>query len=52
VDTLAVDPGTEPRSPLQVDLAEMLKALGDAERDLFEMVPAARREVAGSIGDW
>ena len=30
----------------------MLLALGAAERDLFEMVPAARREVAASIGDW
>jgi hypothetical protein len=52
VDTLAVDPGTEPRIPLQVDLVEMLHALRNAERDLFEMVPAERREAESSIGDW
>ncbi|MDP9251101.1 MAG: hypothetical protein M3O78_07010 [Chloroflexota bacterium] len=52
MDSLAVDPGTEPRSPLQVDLVEMLQALGAAERVLFEMVPAERREAARSIGDW
>jgi hypothetical protein len=52
VDTLAADPGAEPRTPLQTDLVEMLRALRGAERDLFEMVPAERREVAGSIGNW
>jgi hypothetical protein len=52
VDTLAADPGTEPRSPLQVDLVEMLQALRGAEHDLFEMVPAERREVGSSLGDW
>jgi hypothetical protein len=52
VDTLAADPGTEPRSPLQVDLVEMLQALRGAEHDLFEMVPAERREVADTLGDW
>jgi hypothetical protein len=52
VDSLALDPGTEPRTPLQVDLVEMLHALRSAERDLFEMVPAERREAGSSIGDW
>jgi hypothetical protein len=52
VATLAADPGTEPRSPLQVDLVELLQGLRGAEHDLFEMVPAERREADSSIGDW
>ena len=40
------------RTPLQTDLIAMLRALGDAERDLFAMVPPATREAAGTIGDW
>ncbi|HTI29990.1 MAG TPA: hypothetical protein VL687_06505 [Methylomirabilota bacterium] len=41
-----------PRTPLQADLVAMLRAMRDAERDLFDAIPAGMREVAGSIGEW
>ena len=49
--TLTPGSGTASRTPLQVDLAEMLDAMRAAERDLFEMIPSERRE-ATSIGSW
>jgi hypothetical protein len=52
VERLAVDQTAEARTPLQVDLMEMLVALREAERDMFEMVPAERREATSSIGEW
>ena len=42
---------TEPRTPLQADLSEMLSAMRQAERDLFALIPAERRE-AVRIGEW
>ena len=47
-----VDTASARRTPLQEDLAAMLRSLRDAERDLFAMVPASRREAAGAIGEW
>lgn len=39
-------------TPLQADLAALLRAARDAERDLFSELPAARRETPATIGDW
>ncbi len=39
-------------TPLQADLIAMLRAMRDAERDLFAAVPAESREAAGTLGDW
>jgi hypothetical protein len=39
-------------SPLHADLIAILVATRDAERDLFAMVPADRREEPGAIGEW
>ena len=41
-----------PRTPLQADLAAMLHAMRDAERDLFTGIPTDIRETAGAIGEW
>ena len=41
-----------PQSPLHLDLVTILEATRDAERDLFAMLPPARREVSGAIGAW
>jgi len=39
-------------TPLQADLIAMLRAMRDAERDLFAAVPAATRQAPGAIGEW
>jgi hypothetical protein len=49
---MPADMATTTHTPLQADLIAMLRALRDAERDLFAMVPPATREAAGTIGDW
>ena len=41
-----------PRTPLQADLVAMLRAMRDAERDLFAGIPEGRREASGTIGAW
>ena len=44
--------GSTSRSPLNADLLAILEATREAERDLFGMLPAARREEGGAIGEW
>ena len=50
MDTIAAK--AEGRTPLQVDLAEMLQAMRVAERELFALVPDQDRDGAARIGSW